>query len=114
MDYFGSMVNHAARVSGCAEGGQIYVSSDVQREINASIFETDQIEYSMNRPQDAVDGIRDIGLELIHVGEVKLKGFEFSESLAVIYPKGLEGRHYISLEHLQRILPHTHDSTYSR
>ncbi|KAH6906531.1 adenylate cyclase [Coprinopsis sp. MPI-PUGE-AT-0042] len=96
MDYFGSMVNRSARVNGCAQGGQICVSADVQREINASIFETEpETEYSKNQPQDAIDGIRDIGLELIHIGEVKLKGFEFSESLAAIYPKGLENRHYL-------------------
>ncbi|KAH6906512.1 nucleotide cyclase [Coprinopsis sp. MPI-PUGE-AT-0042] len=97
MDYSGSMVNLATRISGCAQGGQICVSADVQREINASIFETEpKTEYSKNQPQDAINGIRDIGFELIHVGEVKLKGFEFSESLATIYPKGLEKRQYLN------------------
>ncbi|KAH6901183.1 hypothetical protein BKA70DRAFT_1406049 [Coprinopsis sp. MPI-PUGE-AT-0042] len=43
---------------------------------------------------DAVDGIRDVGLEGIHAGEVKLKGFDFSESLAAVYLKGLGKRHY--------------------
>lgn len=96
MDYFGSMVNRSARVTGQAQGGQIFVSADVQREINASIFQTEaETEYTKNQPADAIDGIRDIGLELIAVGEVKLKGFEFSEYLAAIYPKGLENRHFL-------------------
>ncbi|EAU90953.2 adenylate cyclase [Coprinopsis cinerea okayama7 len=95
MDYFGSMVNRSARVNSHAQGGQIMVSADVLREINARIYDKveEQTEYSRNQPQDAIDGIREIGISLIPVGEVKLKGFEFTEMLTAVYPKGLEHRH---------------------
>ncbi|RXW19790.1 hypothetical protein EST38_g6078 [Candolleomyces aberdarensis] len=94
MDYFGSMVNRSARVNSAASGGQIMITADILREINAKVTETEsESEYSKFQPQVAVDGIRAIGVVAVPVGEVKLKGFEFTEQLSAIYPLGLEARH---------------------
>lgn len=94
MDYLGPVVNRASRISGCAQGGQIAVSADVIREINASIFETEPpTEYSHLQSPQAVEAIRRIGLKIIPVGEVKLKGLEAPESLSLVYPTELAGRH---------------------
>ena len=96
MDYLGPMVNRAARVSGAAMGGQIMITLDVLREINARVKETEpETEYSRLQPQEAVLGIRDLDVEIEPVGEVKLKGFEFAELLWSIYPGGLKARHYL-------------------
>lgn len=96
MDYFGQMVNRAARVNSVANGGQIMITADILREINVRCLdstEESESEYSKIQPQTAVDGIKEIGVVVEHVGEVKLKGIELPELLSVIYPKGLEGRH---------------------
>lgn len=93
MDYFGPMVNRSARINGNAAGGQIMCSSDIIREINAKILEAEpETEFSRFQPLQAVGAIRDMGVVIINVGEVKLKGLELPEMLSVIYPSGLEGR----------------------
>ncbi|KAF6744886.1 adenylate cyclase [Ephemerocybe angulata] len=79
-----------------ANGGQIMITADILREINVRCLdstEESESEYSKIQPQTAVDGIKEIGVVVEHVGEVKLKGIELPELLSVIYPKGLEGRH---------------------
>lgn len=94
MDYLGPVVNRASRISGCAQGGQIAVSADVMREIEATVFESEPpTEYSHLQTSQAIDAIRRIGLKIIPVGEVKLKGLEAPESLSLIYPNELAGRH---------------------
>ncbi|CAG8543027.1 9497_t:CDS:10, partial [Racocetra fulgida] len=42
MDYFGPMVNKAARICNAAEGGQIFVSADVKSEIDSFIDDPDR------------------------------------------------------------------------
>ncbi|CAG8627468.1 7296_t:CDS:2, partial [Cetraspora pellucida] len=42
MDYFGPMVNKAARICNAADGGQICVSADVQSEINGFMDDSDR------------------------------------------------------------------------
>jgi rhodanese-related sulfurtransferase len=72
MDYFGPMVNRSARISGNAAGGQIMISADIAREINAKILETEpETEYSDFQPPLAVNAIKD--LEKLYVSEAGLK-----------------------------------------
>ncbi|OBZ70825.1 Adenylate cyclase [Grifola frondosa] len=93
MDYFGPMVNRAARVNGLAAGGQIMCSADVIKEINARIFENGpETEQSYLQPAHAIDAIRRLGVAVVNVGEMKLKGLEVPESLSAVYPEDLVGR----------------------
>jgi len=93
MDYFGPIVNRSARISGNAQGGHIMCSSDVIREINASVFGTEpETEYSRWQPAAAIESIRRMGVFMKQVGEVKLKGLEVPELLTLIYPSHLQGR----------------------
>lgn len=93
MDYFGPIVNRAARISGNAQGGHIMCSSDVIREINASVHGNEsETEYSKWQPPAAIESIRRMGMFMKQVGEVKLKGLEVPELLTLIYPSHLQGR----------------------
>lgn len=93
MDYFGSMVNRSARICGNAAGGQIMCSAEIIREINASILNSEpETEYSRQQPSQAIDAIREMGVTVVPVGEVKLKGLEVPEYLSLLYPTELIGR----------------------
>ncbi|KAI0743632.1 adenylate cyclase-like protein [Daedaleopsis nitida] len=93
MDYFGPMVNRAARVNAVAAGGQIMCSADVIKEINARILkEGPQTEHSNIQPQHAVDAIQRMGVRIFPIGEVKLKGLEVPEYLSILYSSDLAGR----------------------
>ncbi|KAK6996951.1 adenylate cyclase [Favolaschia claudopus] len=93
MDYFGPIVNRSSRIEGSAAGGHIMCSSDVVREINAKIFETEpETEYSDAQPQEAIDAIRRLDPVIIPVGEVRLKGLEVPEVLTLVFPSNLIGR----------------------
>ncbi|PCH35852.1 adenylate cyclase [Wolfiporia cocos MD-104 SS10] len=97
MDYFGPMVNRAARINGSAGGGQIMCSADIVREINARIQGTGpDTEQSHLQSSQAVEAIRRLGVVVIPVGEVKLKGLEVPEMLSLVYPKELAGRQQLS------------------
>ncbi|KAF5333017.1 hypothetical protein D9758_015183 [Tetrapyrgos nigripes] len=93
MDYFGPMVNRAARINGSAAGGQIMCSAAVMQEINAKFFDGPQTSYSDFQPQEAIEGIRQIGVSPHPVGELKLKGLEHPEMVTAIYPTQLAARH---------------------
>lgn len=106
MDYFGPMVNKAARVQGYADGGEICISTDVFGELvnyedlfeppnsdplsleNTSIgYDT---ENSKNRRD--IESLREIGLRVVEIGEKKLKGLENPETLFLLFPKVLSSR----------------------
>jgi len=88
------MVNRSARIQSSALGGQIMCSMEIIREINARVLEVDEeTEYSKQQSTQAVEAIRRLGVVIMPVGEVKLKGIELPEILSILYPSGLEGRH---------------------
>ncbi|KAJ7031033.1 hypothetical protein C8F04DRAFT_1112067 [Mycena alexandri] len=93
MDYFGPIVNRSSRIEGSAAGGHIMCSSDVIREINAKILDTEpETEYSDAQPQEAIDAIRRLDPVVVPVGEVRLKGLEVPEMLSLVFPSKLIGR----------------------
>ncbi|KAJ6459901.1 adenylate cyclase [Mycena sanguinolenta] len=93
MDYFGPIVNRSSRIAGNAAGGHIMCSSDVIREINAKIFQSEpQTKYSDAQPQEAIDAVRRLDPVVIPVGKVKLKGLEVPEVLSLVFPSELIGR----------------------
>ncbi|KAK0553649.1 cysteinyl-tRNA synthetase [Tilletia horrida] len=102
MDYFGPIVNRAARISGAADGGQIMASKDVVNELKAVLDTLDEsgetgIEgdsYRLLQPgisRDVVQ-LRRLGFGISEVGERKLKGLENPELLYQVFPTALAGR----------------------
>lgn len=119
MDYFGPMVNRAARISGAADGGQIMASRDVVNELtsllgtfdeaggatglfseqagnmfNGEDADLDEEAFRLLHPNVTRDVVllRRMGFGISEVGERKLKGLETPEMLNLVYPKQLAGR----------------------
>jgi len=90
MDYFGGVMNRAARISGFAQGGQISLSQEVANEIQRTIVDgTVEVDQEMLA---TVDSIKRIGVFIKEVGEKKLKGLEVPELLSIMYPAQLKAR----------------------
>ena len=92
MDYFGPIVNRAARISGVADGGQVFVSADVISELKAlDVFssDTDHLDldlaenYSGTTASD-VTSLKRFGFEVVDIGERKLKGLETTEMISMV------------------------------
>jgi len=93
-NYFGPMVNQPTPIHSNALGGPIVCSLDIVREINAKVFESEkETEHSRLQTSQAIEGIRNLGVNVIFVTEFKLKSNELPEILHILYPRYLEGRH---------------------
>lgn len=116
MDYFGPMVNRAARVSAVADGGQIALSLDFVSEMKRLHDAVGQFKAG-DAPTlaDAFGGDEALGLAIEHdmkmldnlgwerkdLGEEKLKGLENPEFISLAYQNNLLGRYPI---HTKRTL----------
>ncbi|ORX53399.1 L domain-like protein [Piromyces finnis] len=91
MDYFGPMVNRASRICSAAQGGQIFISSEVVREITKRKGGDPSL-IRMNNTLD--EKIADsMNIKTWIIGEKKLKGLETPEVLHCMYPKQYYLRH---------------------
>lgn len=106
MDYFGPMVNRAARIESVADGGQICVSSDfiqeVQRMLESHIesdrststgsedtFGDDVLSQTIRRE---LRSLSSQGFEVKDLGQRTLKGLENPEYIYLMYPHSLASR----------------------
>ena len=106
MDYFGPMVNRAARIEGVADGGQICVSSDFIQEVQRML--ESHIESDRSGSTGSEDTLSDDlltqairrelrslssqGFEVKDLGQRNLKGLENPEYIYLMYPHSLASR----------------------
>nr|POF13463.1 adenylate cyclase [Quercus suber] len=106
MDYFGPMVNRAARIEGVADGGQICVSSDFIQEVQRMLeshIESDRSgstgsEETLNEDiltqaiRRELRSLSSQGFEVKDLGSKTLKGLENPENIYLMYPHSLASR----------------------
>ncbi|KEY65168.1 hypothetical protein S7711_08278 [Stachybotrys chartarum IBT 7711] len=109
MDYFGPMVNKAARISAVADGGQIVVSRDFISEITRCLenyqdtdrggyqgsedaFEDESFAAAIRKDLRSLTSQGFEGFQVKEMGEKKLKGLENPEVVYSLYPHALAGR----------------------
>lgn len=106
MDYFGPMVNRAARIESVADGGQICVSSDFIQEVQRML--ESHIESDRSTSTGSEDALGDDvlsqtirrelrslssqGFEVKDLGQRTLKGLENPEYIYLMYPHSLASR----------------------
>ncbi|OUM61017.1 hypothetical protein PIROE2DRAFT_13090 [Piromyces sp. E2] len=91
MDYFGPMVNRASRICSAAQGGQIFISSEVIKEVTKRKGgDLSQLRMSDTLDEKITDSMN---IKTWIIGEKKLKGLETPEVLHVMYPKQYYLRH---------------------
>ncbi|TPX70597.1 hypothetical protein SpCBS45565_g01654 [Spizellomyces sp. 'palustris'] len=111
MDYYGPMVNRAARVTGASQGGQVLISSDAMKELqhvlgwwehDGSVGEGVKSGKDLTEVADGgeeVARLKKLGIVTWCIGEVKLKGLETPEVIYAIYRRDLFMRHrFFALE----------------
>ncbi|GIZ49067.1 hypothetical protein CKM354_001210700 [Cercospora kikuchii] len=106
MDYFGPMVNRAARIESVADGGQICVSSDFIQEVQRMLeshIETDRSGSTGSEDTLSDDmlsqtirrelrSLSSQGFEVKDLGQRTLKGLENPEYIYLMYPHSLASR----------------------
>ncbi|KAF9433862.1 cysteinyl-tRNA synthetase, partial [Entomortierella beljakovae] len=97
MDYYGSMVNRAARICASADGGEICVSSDVIK-VMQQILADPHFELSDSSDVEHVREMKKLGYWVKDIGEKKLKGLETPESLNLLSTRLLAGRFAVDLK----------------
>jgi adenylate cyclase len=131
MDYFGPMVNRAARIESVADGGQICVSSDFIQEVQRML--ESHIESDRTGSTGSEDTLSDDimsqairrelrslssqGFEVKDLGQRTLKGLENPEYIYLMYPHSLASRLVVQQQKAEaESRPHTGglDSSHDR
>lgn len=106
MDYFGPMVNRAARIESVADGGQICVSTDFIQEVQRMLethIESDRSGSTGSEETMSEDvlsqairrelrSLSSQGFEVKDLGQRTLKGLENPEYIYLMYPHSLASR----------------------